>query len=49
MSLKVSEFLDGNIVSKYGKLTDNELEIPHYKRKDVFLIIGCVSHSSLLY
>ena len=41
MSSKLSEFLDGNIVSKYSALANNELEILHNKRKDVSVTLGC--------
>ena len=35
MSLQVSAFLSGDIISKYMKLTDNELEIQHNRINDM--------------
>ena len=37
MSLNISEFFDGNIVSKYSKSTNNELEILHNITKQISL------------
>ena len=38
MSLKASEFLNGNIASKYSKLASNELEVLQNKQKNITII-----------
>ena len=38
MSSKVSEFLNGDIISKHSKLVSNELEPSQDKRKSMSLI-----------